>query len=178
MLENLNKFKQTLDVRGIIFTFCGPMSHDIVEGLGGALRNKMEEDEVSRTVSSKVFSIFVEQVQNVINYSQEKDPNDSEMSFGIVVVGKSDDKFFVTGGNKITNEKVEKLRNNLTQLQQMNKEELKQFYKQKRKEGPDEHSKGAGLGFIEMARKSSEPIEFNFEKIDEESSFFTVEIKV
>jgi len=178
LLDNLNKFKQSLDREGIIFTFCGPMSHDIVEGLGGALRNKMMEDDISRTVSSKVFSIFVEQVQNVINYSEEKAPENSEMSFGIVVVGKKDDSFFVMGGNQIANNKVAELKENLIQLQSMNKDELKQFYKKKRKEEPKSSSKGAGIGFIEMARKSSKPIKFNFENLNKDSSFFTIEIIV
>jgi len=60
----------------------------------------------------------------------------------------------------------------------MNKDELKQFYKKKRKEEPKSSSKGAGIGFIEMARKSSEPIKFNFEKLTNDSSFFTIEIIV
>jgi hypothetical protein len=178
MLESLNNYKQSLDNEGIIFTFCGPMSHDIVEGIGGALRNKMAEDEVSRVVSLKVFSIFVEQVQNVINYSQERVPSNSEMSFGIVVVGEKNNKFFIMGGNRIENSKVPKLQENLKELQGMNKDELKELYKRKRKEGADKDSKGAGIGFIEMARKSSEPIEFNFEKLDEKNSFFTINIRV
>ncbi len=178
MLKNLNRFKQILDEEGIIFTFCGPMSHDIVVGLGSTLRNKLEEDEVSRTVSSKIFSIFVEQVQNVINYSKVNDSMSDEMSLGIVIIGKKDDKFFISGGNNIANDQIEELQNNLTQLQHMNQEELKQFYKHKRKECSPSNSKGAGIGFIEMARKSSEPIEFNFENIDSYKSFFTITIIV
>lgn len=178
MLESLYSFKNSLDSKGIIFTFSGPMSHDIVEGIGGALRNKMAEDEVSRTVSTKVFSIFVEQVQNVIHYSNEKSSTKSDMGFGIVVVGKEGEKFFVMGGNRIANSKVDQLRTNLEQLQKMDKDELKQFYKEKRKMGGGEDSKGAGIGFIEMARKSSIPIEFSFEKVDEDTSFFSTKITV
>ena len=35
-------------------------------------------------------------------------------------------------------------------------------------------SKGAGLGFIAMARQSIYPIEFNFQEIDSEYLFFTI----
>jgi len=178
MLENLNKLKRELDREGILLTFCGPMSHGIVEGIGNALRNKMEEDEVSRNITSKVFSIFVEQVQNVIHYSCEPVLEDEGMRFGIVLVGKTDEYFFVMGGNKVSKSQVTQLRENLTMLQSMNKEELKALYRKKRKEAPHSASKGAGIGFIEMARKSSAPIEFSFEDLDSNYSFFTVKIKV
>ncbi|MEA3490383.1 MAG: SiaB family protein kinase [Campylobacterota bacterium] len=179
MLKHLNELKQSLDTEGVIFIFCGPMSHDIVVGLGNTLRMKLQEDEVSRTVSSKIFSIFVEQVQNVINYSEDKDSENHDMSLGIVTIGKKGDKFFISGGNNIANDKIKKLQRHLTQLQQMSQDELKQFYKLKRKETNSLDGKGgAGIGFIEMARKSSEPISFNFETIDSVKSFFTIKIIV
>ncbi|MCP4105464.1 MAG: hypothetical protein GY749_08000 [Desulfobacteraceae bacterium] len=76
----------------------------------------------------------------------------------------------------IENEKVERLRSKLEKLKIMNKEELKQYYKEQRKKEPKEGSKGSGLGFIDMAKKSSKPIEFDFKKIDDKVSFFSVEI--
>ena len=180
MLNNIYNFKRKLEDDGIIFTFCGPMSHSVVEGVGSALRLKMNIDEdITTSTSLKVFSIFVEQMQNVINYSSDRIPENninSEMSFGIIVVGKRDNRYFIIGGNKIENSKKEILAKNLMELKKMNKDELKKLYKEKRKIGPtNEDSKGAGLGFIEMARKATEPIEFIFEDIDENYSFFSIE---
>lgn len=178
MLESLYSYKKELENNGIIFSFAGPMSHQVVEGIGNALKVKMEEDSVTKTVTMKVFSIFVEQVQNVINYSDEREPEVSDMAFGIIVIGKEDENFFIYCGNKIKNENGEKLKKNLEELSKMDKAELKEFYKKKRKEGSDEQSKGAGIGFIEMARKSTKPLEFNFEEINSECSFFTIKIVV
>ena len=176
MLEDLHQLKKDLDMEGIVFAFSGPMSHEIVEGIGGTLRNKMNEDAIDKTLSSKIFSIFVEQVQNVINYSTEKNPQESDMSYGIVVVGKQDNKYFVMGGNRMNTESVEPMRKNLNHLKSLDKEELKQLYKKRRKEGSEVTSKGAGIGFIEMARKSSEPLEFRFDKLDDKNEFFTIKI--
>lgn len=178
MLESLYKYKKELENNGIIFSFTGPMSHQVVEGVGNALKVKMEEDSVVKTVTMKVFSIFVEQVQNVINYSDEREPEVSDMAFGIIVVGKEDESFFIYCGNRIKKENVEKLKTNLEELSKMDKAELKEFYKKKRKEGSDEQSKGAGIGFIEMARKSTKPLEFSFENISSTHSFFTIKIVV
>jgi hypothetical protein len=176
---SLYDYKKELKEKGIIFSFSGPMSHEIIEGIGSAIRTKISEGENGdRKVALKVFSIFVEQVENVINYSVEKDPLSSEMSFGIVVIGKDDDTYFISGGNQIENEKVQKLEEMLNKLNQMDKDELKAYYKEKRRADREGDSKGAGIGFIEMARKASAPMEFNFKPIDEDNSFFTIKIKI
>lgn len=174
---DLYNYKQELQKDGIIFSFSGPMSHEIIEGIGSAIRIKIAEGENGdKQIALKVFAIFVEQVENVINYSVEKDHEDSELSFGVVVVGKKDGHFFISGGNKIPNDKVQKLDDNLSKLAKMDKDELKIHYKERRKAAKDEDSKGAGIGFIEMARKSSKPLEYSFKEIDENYSFFTIKI--
>lgn len=178
-MTSLYNYKQELKDQGIIFSFSGPMSHDIIEGIGSAIRIKIAEGENGdKNIALKVFSIFVEQVENVINYSVEKDSIDSDMGFGIVVVGKKDDIYFISGGNKIPNEKVEKLETMLSNLISMDKEELKAFYKERRKAAKEGDSKGAGIGFIEMARKSTKPIEYNFIPVDAKYSFFTIKISI
>lgn len=176
---DLYSYKQGLQEDGIIFSFSGPMSHEIIEGIGSAIRVKIGEGkDGDRNAALKVFSIFVEQVENVINYSVEKDFDDSQLSFGIVVIGKKDGCFFVSGGNKIIASKVEKLKFNLDKLISMNKDELKVYYKQKRKAAKEDDSKGAGIGFVEMARKSTRPIEYSFKTIDDTYSFFTIKISI
>ncbi len=176
-MNSLFKHKQELDSDGIIFSFSGPMNHEIIESIGCAIRVKIGEGaEGDKKVALKVFAIFVEQVENVINYSVEKDPVACTHSFGIVVVGKKDGLFFISGGNRIESAKQVKLEKYLTSLAAMDKDELKVFYKKQRRAEKSGDSKGAGIGFIEMARKSSKPLEFNFQKIDEQHSFFTIKI--
>jgi Family of unknown function (DUF6272) len=97
---------------------------------------------------------------------------------GMLTVGIDDGHYFVMSGNKLPSAKVEKLRSKLENLQSMNQDELKQYYKEQRRMEPDSDSKGAGLGFIEMARKVSKNIEFDFHKIDDENSFFTFKATV
>jgi hypothetical protein len=176
--QSLYSYKDALDKEGIIFTFCGPISHDIVEGVGITLKSQMQESDVQRTTAMKVFAIFIEQVQNVINYSQERNDLESDMGMGIIVVGEHEGKYFIIGGNKIKNSKVSTLESNLAELVAMNRDELKAFYKQKRQYNDNDDSKGAGLGFIEMARKASEPLTYSFEKIDDEYSFFSIEANI
>ncbi|PIO47901.1 MAG: hypothetical protein CMR00_07870 [[Chlorobium] sp. 445] len=58
----------------------------------------------------------------------------------------------------------------------MSPEELKAFHQKKRFEEPPKGSKGAGLGLIEMIRKSDEKAEFLITEIDDRLSFFILNI--
>jgi len=181
MLSNLHELKIMLNQQGLFFCFGGPISQQLMVGIGDTLRNKMKFDDADSATIVKVFSMFVEQSQNIIHYSAEKTPpNDdkAEMSSGIIGVGYDNDYYYVSCGNIIHNEVVESLREQLTKLQVMDRSELKRYYKEKRRNETPESSKGAGLGFIELARKSVKPIEFDVQKIDDEFSFFSLKTTI
>jgi len=177
ILNNLYDFKTDLDGHGIFLAFSGPISQELLVEIGEALKNKMKLEEASPTTTTKVFSMLIEQAQNIIRYSNEKVPDASfedALSSGILIVGYNSENYYVLCGNKVYNSNVESLTNKLLMLKNMDKIELKRYFKEQRKKPPPKGSKGAGLGFIELARKSVKPIEFNFREIDEEFSFFSL----
>lgn len=181
MLANLHELKMALDQQGIFFCFGGPMSQELMVGIGDTLRNKMKLDEANSSTIVKVFSMFVEQSQNIIHYSAERTPPDkakAELSSGIIGVGYDNKHYYVSCGNMVNNEAVGSLCEQLTRLQGMNKDELKRYYKEQRRKGSGEDSKGAGLGFIELARKSVKPIEFTVQKLNDQFSFFSLKTAI
>jgi hypothetical protein len=112
-----------------------------------------------------------------MNYSQDRIPeNDfhSNISFGMILVGCKNDEYFIVGGNRVNLKQKIKIEDALKIISTMNPEELKKYYKEKRRSNPDAESKGAGLGLIEMAKRSSKPIEYNFETIDDDNFYFTI----
>jgi hypothetical protein len=73
---------------------------------------------------------------------------------------------------------VERLRALLEQIRNADREELKAMYKETLKGEVPEGSKGAGVGFIEIARRSSRPIQFDFTDVDGHFSFFALETEI
>ena len=55
---------------------------------------------------------------------------------------------------------------------------LRALYKEQLRGDPEEGSKGAGLGFMEIARRASKPIEFDFTDVDDKHAFFTLKASV
>jgi len=175
---NVHEFYVDLSGKGIIFCFSGPISQDVIEGIGGTLKQKMEIEDTDLNTSQKVFSIFVEQMQNIVNYSADRvipeDRQEGEIRIGILIVGKEDGHFYVLCGNKISQENAETIRPQLETLTRMNKDEMKQLYRERRKMAVHTDEKGTGLGFIDIARKATGPIEFDFLPLDGDFVFFTI----
>ena len=64
--------------------------------------------------------------------------------------------------NPIAAAAVKDLRATLEPLRNMSPDEIKQAYKVSLRADTPVQSKGAGLGFLTMARDASEPLEFGF----------------
>lgn len=182
MLENLYSLKMLLDQQGLFFCFSGPLSQTLLVEIGDILKNRMQSEEANHSTILKVFSVFIEQAQNIIHYSSEKffaspDQN-SGFSHGIIAVGYHQEHYYIVCGNLVKNESVEKLHRLLSALQNMSKEELKEYYKEQRKKSAPKDSRGAHLGLIELARKAVRPIEFYFHPVDERNTFFSLKTEV
>ncbi|MFH1033459.1 MAG: SiaB family protein kinase [Pseudomonadota bacterium] len=163
---------------GILFCFSGPTSQGILEGLGDALKQKMEREAAGSEMIRRVFAVFVEQMQNVINYSAERVAGppeaDGEMREGVVVVGRQGESCFVLVGNYVDQEEGRRLAEQVEMLQGMDKEQMKAHYKEQRRKQPPAGSKGAGLGIIETARKASRPLELDIKETGQGRVFFTL----
>lgn len=182
MIDSVRDFYSSLKQDGILFCFSGPISQGIVEGIGETLRRKMELEAATQTVSHRVFAIFVEQIQNIVNYSAETiegaESTSGDIRHGIIIVAREPDaRFCIVCGNYIEKLHGERLTSMLDRLQTMDKDELKAFYKEQRKLDRSSESKGAGLGLIEMARKASQPVTYQLES-NEQDSFAFISIKV
>lgn len=183
VLEDLHDFYEALKREGILFCYSGPTSQSLVEGIGEMLRQRMAVEDAGMAVTSAIFGIFIEQMQNILHYSAEIAPLKAsgaaeEMRHGVVVVGREhgeEKRFFVLCGNYIDRAKGRFLAGALEEMRALSRDELKARYREARRRDPlTDDSKGAGLGFLEMARKASRPLDYCIADIGESLSFFSV----
>lgn len=167
--------QQTLLSQGIMLSYTGYVSEGVLYSLGEALKQKLTLDHTDKNISKRLFSVFVEQVQNIIRYSADRQEGGTppvELSVGMIVVGRDGEELFVVCANEVDADVQPLLKERLSKLAHMDKEQLKQLYRERLKEEPEAHSKGASIGLIEIARRSSRPIEFDFHPLSKDSSFF------
>jgi len=176
-----NYLEQTAD-RNIMFFYGGYLNEDVLFGMGQALRTKMLIEGVEPTASRRVFSGFVEQVQNVIRYSDEKislrdaDVDDEEattLSYGVVAVGDRDDgkKKFVSCCNVIEEQDVERVSISLDKLRGLSRKELGALMRQQLREATPAGSVGAGVGFISIAWEADGNWDYEMIKTPEHTLF-------
>lgn len=182
LMEDVNEYKQLLDKSGIIYSYNGTISQNILLSVGRTIEEVFERLPVTATLLTKVFSVFTEQLHNIMSYSVDKVSVKDNVfeSEGLSIIGfdKKKNKYYIGSGNHIENGKAEIISFKIDRLNKLNDEELREFYKDVRRTRRDKHERGAGLGFIEMARKSSEEIQYNIRKIDDEKSFFEIVVYI
>lgn len=181
MKMSLFKYYEEMQKDGVILYFNGPVSQAVVESIAELMRTKMRAEEAGLGSVQRVFAVLVEQMQNIVRYSTERHVDspghEGEMAHGQVVVGREEDgRFFVACGNKVLATDCSGLSEQIKLLQGMNKDELKAYYKERRKSPDCITNKGAGLGFVEMARKASQPLDYDIVPVDGSTSFFSMKV--
>jgi hypothetical protein len=78
----------------------------------------------------------------------------------------------LTTCNPIQNEDIDKLKEHINNINNLDKEGLRQLFRSTLTNGKFSSKGGAGLGFIEMAKVSGEKINFSFETIDDKYSYY------
>ena len=175
--SKIKELRDLADREGVMFFYNGYFSQKVLLAVGDTIKLKFQSEEEDRMTTKKVFSIFVEQVQNIIRYSDDTltgEKEEDEMRAGMVVIGKeaARQRYYVSCANYVPDSAVERLKTKLEALQKMDREAIKKAYRQKMREEPDEESKGAGLGFLEIAKTASEPVEFLFQPQGEGKHLF------
>lgn len=161
-LDLFNVFRNSADFNGVLFYYNGSLSPNVIAAMSDTLKQRLESGDASGPKSRKLFSSFIEMVQNALHYSPAVPENNGE-KIGAVAVGKKDDKFFVVCGNIVEKQYVDRIREKIEPLRSMSIDEIKKAYREQLKSdhSGDEISKGAGLGFLTVARDASEPIEYS-----------------
>jgi len=179
--NKLIELQKTLKEKGILISFSGRFSQGIIEELGDAIKKHMETEDLPRNDIYNVFAIFVEQTQNIKNYTAKKLDTihyDSIVNSGIVTIGKKEEGYFISSGNLIENKDVEALAERINRISALDKSELKNLYKEQMKRELEQGSMGAGVGLIDIARKASNPVSYSINKVDDLLSFFTITVIV
>ena len=181
MLEDIKKLRMQFEQPGIIMSFAGAFSQGIIEEVGEALRAHIQTRESEKEVITKIFSVFVEMAQNIRNYVKTKEniPDKYAMinSSSIIIIGKSEKGYYLNSANLIENSDVLSLKVHLDKVKRLDKNELKSLYKDILKNTP-EGEESAGLGLIDMARKTSENLNYKFEEKDDTFSYFYLEVSL
>lgn len=171
---DLLRLKEDFTERGILISFNGPFSHSIIVEIGDAAKSYLEGAMLGSGSVTDVLAVYIEQTQNVRNYIISRDLRSLGRDSAIVIISNSEGLYTVSSGNHIRRSDVPALTARLDEVNSLDKEGLKRRYKEelRRDRGPE--ARGAGVGIIDMARRSSARLEYRFQGMDGDFDFFTL----
>ena len=166
LLEQDAAFFELAQRRNLLFYHKGYFSHSIVAAMSEVVKLQLEVAGINAPTRRKLFSSFIELSQNIIHYSSdslaEGGGTGGAIREGAVCITTDGERHLMLCVNPVATSAVSHLRERLEPLCNMSLEEIKQAYKVSLRSDTPEESKGAGLGFLTMARDASAPLEFAF----------------
>jgi hypothetical protein len=168
-IENLF---DALDGYELSYAYKGDFTQQLTDSILSLSETNLEVINEPVKNRKKVYFIMVESLQNITRHQ------DAKVIEGFFSIYKSSTGFLITSGNIIQNSHINSLRDKLEKVNSMSAEELKEYYYSVLNSEGFSEKGGAGLGLIEMVRKSGNKLSYDFDRINDTYSYFNFQINV
>ncbi|EAY26848.1 conserved hypothetical protein [Microscilla marina ATCC 23134] len=164
MLE-IHKYYKMLKDESIILSHNGALDSEVIDLLLDLTDKKLTKLKIRRGVRKKIFNILVECLQNTLHYIKEFDEDIPIVHSPFLIVIKKENSFIISTGNFVTEDRAEFLKTKLSEINTLSQEDLQKHYIQAldKKTLPTEG--GAGLGLVDIVRRSKHRVLFDFQEI-------------
>jgi hypothetical protein len=162
----------------VIMIYEGEFSQEITKSVLSMTENSFNTEKVDESVKKKVYNIMMESLQNICKHefkgTENKIPN-SESQF---MISSTENQYHILTGNAIEKSIIEIIKQKIDQVNSLDADGLKQLYKEARLNSTISAVGGAGLGFIDIARKSGNKISYHFKPLTDNIYYFTQMVTV
>jgi len=165
--------------QNLILVYEGEFTQEITKSVLAMAERNMDSFGEESNVKRKVFNVMVECLQNICKHAASFDADSIAKNNAIFLIGKHKEEYVITSGNTVLKNDVAMIARKINDINLLDKDGLKDLYKNiiKNSTGLSERG-GAGLGFVDMARKSGHKLRFDFEPINEQYSFFSLKTTI
>lgn len=169
----VTKYHESMERNHLNLVYEGEINHSITKAFTALAEQRLNEDKEERAVVRKVYHVLVECLQNIYKHNDNgTGEKPGKKSHGVLVLGHDEGGYIIATGNPISKTKIDPLTEILDRVNEMEVEELNELYKKQMREGLLSEKGGAGLGFIDISRKTNSRLDYKFESLDEKNSFF------
>lgn len=169
-----------MNQKEVVINFCGYLKYETIGDILSDLKEQISKYNLKVVIHKKIVTVTIESLENMYKYYLNvKDPRISNNSRPpIFMVEKTENEFLIHTGNTLFKKDVPVLVERLEIINNRTKDELKELYKNIITDGQFSMKGGAGLGFIEMAKMSGHKLDFYFEELDDDVSYFNLAVKI
>lgn len=170
--------QRTMMSQNLILVYQGEFTQETTKSILAMAERNLDSTGEDSSIKRKVFNVMVEALQNIVKHSDELVNGELHSHTAIFLIGKEKDRIAIMAGNPVRKDHTEALKAKLEHINQLDKEGLKDLYKDIIKNTTISDKGGAGLGFVDMARKSGEKLEFEFPEMSRDYDFFCLKVNV
>jgi hypothetical protein len=152
----------------LMFVYRGVVTNENSVPLLMLLEKEMENSEFGFVGRKRLFMFVLESLQNVSRHSNQSQHAD----MSLVVYSRADNGFTVTTGNVLPSANINDLKVKLDEINNLQTNEIRNMYRQMLSTSKFSNKGGAGLGLIEMAKKTGNKLDYDFVPLDNEFSYF------
>lgn len=152
----------------LMFVYRGVVTNENSVPLLMLLEKEMENSDFGFIGRKRLFMFVLESLQNVSRHSDHTYHPD----MSLVVYSKTDSGYTVTTANVLHTSAMKDLKNRLDQINNLQADEIRNVYRQMLGNTEFSEKGGAGLGLLEMAKKTGNKLDYDFVPIDDEFSYF------
>ncbi|MDB5273072.1 MAG: hypothetical protein JWO58_1439 [Chitinophagaceae bacterium] len=176
-MKYVYQLHKTMVDNSLILVYEGEFTQEITKSVLSMAERNLEYMEEESSTKKKVFNVMVECLQNICKHT-DKVAEDKLWNSAIFMIAKDSEYYSIVSGNAIENSFIPALEEKLSQINSLDKEGLKNLYKEMLMNAQLSEKGGAGLGFVDIARKSGQKLDYSFEPINDHSSFFCFRTKI
>lgn len=179
-VTDVYQFYRSLEDEQIVLSFKGEFTAELLTSFLHIMENKMEELNTDPRKRKRVFNVLIECFQNLYHHIETNSDSLKEglKKSALIIVKHVDGKFIVRTGNHIDSSGKDELKSKLDMVNALSSDELRQLYKMKLENDPRTPKGTAGLGLIDIARKSKNKLGYEFIDIDKSDSFFCLNVNI
>lgn len=176
------KYKNIHD-NNIILMYKGALNFELSSTIIDTAESRLGELELDRSLNKKFYYVLTESVQNLFYHVEKVEIVDEIISAYeansvlILISAKKRYYSFITCNN-IENKNVVKLKQRIDQINKMNPEEVKAAHREAMSNDEFSSKNTAGLGLLDIARKTRTKFNYNFERKNDNYSYFSFEIRL
>lgn len=148
----------------IAFSYRGPFHESLTERIVDISENTLVDQMGLRKINRKVSFLLVECFQNIIKHGEKLNLEEQLIrDEGMFSFRNTGDSYMINSVNLVKSDEVEELKSQVDTINSKSKEELKEMFRKQLQENEISEKGGAGLGLIEIARKSGNKLEYKIE---------------
>ena len=181
MSFNVENYLTDQSTGDIVLNYKGNIDSDVINHVLDTVEGKMVEADEQAKLRKKVYNVLVESLQNLYHHVDpvpEDFEDQSSDRYGLLIVKKIEGGYKIITGNFVNAEPIEKLEEKIKRINRSSHEEIKELYKFILNHQKISQKGGGGLGLVDIARKTGNPLDYSFQKYNDKHSFFYMNILV